>query len=171
MIINDEGKLFGKISIIDIIAILVIVVIGFGIYARFVSAKNNSAETANIETETTARKIEYTISVKAVDRGMADALSKGGTISDEESGEYLGEVKEVNETDATIQFQATNNRIKEVDIPDKYDVTITVLLDGKTDNAGYYTQKGTVLTVGSEHVFATKYAKVSGKIMSIKETE
>ena len=32
--INKEGKLFGKISIIDILAVLAIIIAGFGIYSR-----------------------------------------------------------------------------------------------------------------------------------------
>ena len=35
MIINKEGKLFGKISIVDIAVVLIVILLAIGIYTRF----------------------------------------------------------------------------------------------------------------------------------------
>ena len=37
---NKNGKLFGKISIIDIIVVVCIVVLAFGLYAKFTSSSD-----------------------------------------------------------------------------------------------------------------------------------
>ena len=46
-----DGKLFGKISIIDIIVVLCVIVLAFGIYAKFTSNSDavSSSEKAKIE--------------------------------------------------------------------------------------------------------------------------
>ena len=35
MIINKEGKLFGKISVVDILVVVLLVVAAFGVYTKF----------------------------------------------------------------------------------------------------------------------------------------
>ncbi len=41
MIINKEGKLFGKISIVDIAVVLIVILLAIGIYTRFSGIKRS----------------------------------------------------------------------------------------------------------------------------------
>lgn len=161
MFINKDGKLFGKISIIDIIVVLAIIVAAFGIYNRFSSA--------NAKVATVTQQIEYTLSVKDVRLGTVEALQNKSPIYDATTKEYLGEITDVSYTNAISAKTMQNGEIKNLEIPEKYDVTVTVKVDGKVNNSGYYTANNIMLTAGSKHVIYSKYAKTTGEIMSIHE--
>ncbi len=161
MIVNKEGKLFGKVSIIDIIVVLAIVVAALGIYNRFVSSGS--------KVETVTQKIEYTMIVKGVRQGTVDALAKGGKVYDAETKEYFGEIIGSEHTVATDYEEMPNGEIVSVELPEKFDVTVTVNIDGKVNDSGYYTGTNAPITIGSRHVFYSKYAKTTGEIMSVKE--
>ena len=47
MIINKEGKLFGKISIVDIAVVLIVILLAIGIYTRF--SGNTKVVVSNVE--------------------------------------------------------------------------------------------------------------------------
>lgn len=163
MFIDKEGKLFGKVSIIDIIVILAIVVAAFGVYNRFASA--------NSKVETVTQSIEYTMIVKGVRQGTVDALGKGGQVFEATTKEYFGEIVETDYAGAVDYEEMQNGEIKNVELPEKYDVTVTVRIDGKVNDSGYYTGSNAVLNVGSRHIFYSKYAKTTGEIMSVKEVQ
>ena len=163
MFIDKEGKLFGKVSIIDIIVVLAIVVAAFGVYNRFASA--------NSKVETVTQNIEYTMIVKGVRQGTVDALEKGGQVFEATTKEYFGEIVGTDYVAAVDYEEMLNGEIKSVELPEKYDVTVTVRIDGKVNDSGYYTGSNAALNVGSRHVFYSKYAKTTGEIMSVKEVQ
>ena len=160
---NKDGKLFGKISIIDIIVILAIIVAGFGIYNRFSSA--------NAKVATVTQQIEYTMEINDVRMGTIEALQKKGKVFDATTKEYLGEITDVSYVDAVSPRTMANGEIKNLEVPEKYDATVTLRVDGKVNSSGYYTSNNIILTVGSKHVFYSKCAKTTGEIMSIKEVK
>ncbi len=161
MFINKEGKLFNKISIIDIIVIIALIVAGFGIYARYLSP-NQKVSTVN-------QKIEYTMLIKDVRRGTVSALEKLGPIYSDETKEYLGEIINVSAEQATKSMEMPNGEFKLMILPDKFDVTITVNVDGKVNSEGFYTSTNQAITVGSNHVLNAKFVKTTGEIKNIRE--
>lgn len=162
--INKEGKLFGKISIIDIVVILAIVVAAFGVYSRFF--------VGNEKVETAASHIEYTMKVKEVRMGTVDALKNymGGITSDS-TKEYMGEIVDVTYSEATKSVELANGTITETTLPERYDVIVTVRVDGKINDSGYYTATNQALTAGSNHVFCSKAAKTTGTILDVYEVK
>ena len=161
MIIDKQGKLFGKISIIDIIVVLAVVVIGFGLYVRFTSS--------GPKVETVTQKIEYTMIVKDVREGTVNALKKGGNMYDTTTKEYIGTIVDAVPAAAIGYESLENGEFVATELPEKFDVTVTVQLDGKVNSTGYYTSNNATLTVGSRYLFTSKYAKTTGEIMDIKE--
>ena len=92
-----DGKLFGKISIIDIIVVLCVIVLAFGIYAKFTS---NSDAVSSSE----KAKIEYVYKVKGVRDFTIDAFKKGGPVYDQDTKEYMGEVTGVRSAQPNTHF-------------------------------------------------------------------
>ena len=68
MIINKEGKLFGKISIVDIAVVLIVILLAIGIYTRF--SGNTKVVVSN------GQKIECTFVVKNLRQYSVDALKR-----------------------------------------------------------------------------------------------
>ncbi len=162
--INKEGKLFGKISIIDILVILAIVVAAFGIYTRFF--------VGNERVETAASHIEYKLKVQEVRIGTVEALEKyKGAVYDTTTKEYLGDIVAVEYTDAKKAVETVSGQMQEAALPERYDCMVTVRVDGKVNSSGYYTSTNQALAAGSSYVFESKAAKTTGRIYDIYEVK
>ncbi len=163
MFINKEGKLFNKFSIIDLLVILAIAVAILGIYLRF-----GTTET-RVATET--QSIEYTILVEDVRIGTAEALSKPSPITNATTKEFAGNILSAEYTEATEGKELPDGRIVAMTVPEKYDVKVTVQVDGKANASGFYTPSNQAITVGSTLFFSSKYASTSGTIIDVKELD
>lgn len=163
MFINKEGKLFGKISIIDIIVVIAIALGGCGIYMRFVKPNEKVA--------TASSTIEYTIRVAGVRKGTVDALSHLSPIYSCETKEYLGETVAIEYTEATDNKIMSNGEIKALAVPERYDVLLTVRVDGSINSSGYYTTTNQAIYAGASHTFNSKYAQTTGRIVEVHEAE
>ena len=114
MIINKDGKLFGKISVIDILAVLIIVVLIAGIASRF-SGKSNVVVSSG-------EKIKCTFLVKNVREYTADALKQGGPVYDKTSKEYIGEIVDVKQTEGKFKVNMADGSFKDAVPQEKYNV-------------------------------------------------
>ncbi len=150
MIINKEGKLFGKLSIIDLLAIILIVVMIVGFSGRFLSG----GRTVTTSTE----KIRYVIRVEAVRQYTVDALKKGGPVFDHTTKEELGKVVDVTTEPARVESPLADGTIARVNVPDEYNAYVTVEVDGKVDDSGYYTKGNRQIGAGARFTMNTKYA-------------
>lgn len=159
MFINKEGKLFGKVSIIDIFVIIVLIVAAFGIYTRFF--------TVNERVSVTGKEIEYKIKVEMVRQSTFDALSKGGPVYDSTTKEYMGEITGVTSEDCYVEQKLADGSFSNSLIPDRMNVIVTIRVDGSASDMGYYTSDNKYLAAGSGFVIASKYAETQGKIISI----
>ena len=74
MFINEKGKLFGKISIIDIVVVIGIAIAVWGLYAKYTAP-------AAKEIATEDQTIEYTVKVKGVRQGTVDALTRSKAVT------------------------------------------------------------------------------------------
>lgn len=162
--INKDGKLFGKISIIDILVVLLIAVAALGVYSRFF--------VGNEKVETASSHIEYTLKISGVREGTFDALKTfKGPLYDTTTKEYLGEIIDVTAKNAVSSVDTANGLIKETTLPDRFDVIATVRVDGKINSSGYYTATNQVIAAGGTLTFTSKAAKTSGTIVDVYEAK
>lgn len=161
MIINKEGKLFGKVSVIDIFVVLVIAVMAFGVYTRFFSGGTKA--------DVTNTKIEYKIKVKSVRQGTVDALKKGGAVYDTQTKEYMGRIVSTAEEPCLEEQKLLDGSYVMSEVPERQNVIVTLSVDGATNASGYYTSENKPLYVGSTFVIATPYAETTGEIVSVGE--
>ena len=158
MIIDKNGKIGGKISIIDVFAIIIVVVAVLGISIRYFSSPSKSARERV--------KLSYVVEIEGVRKYTVDAMCKKGIVVDAKQKCKIGEITDVTYEPQTIeQFDADGN-ILYPEVPNKYTIRITVLSEGKESENGYYVGNDTVLSVGSTISLATKYANSSGKVLS-----
>lgn len=163
MLINKDGKLFGKVSIIDIAVILLILTAAFGVYTRFTVSDQ--------KVSTSAQTIEYRILVRGIRQGSVDALTKGGMLYNESTKEYMGNIIGVESAEATDERTLTSGEIVMARIPDKFDAVVTVQVEGSVNDTGYYTESNRTITVGSTYSLRTKYAQTSGEIVHVGTVE
>lgn len=161
MIIDKNGKIGGKISVIDIFAVLILLVAVLGITLRFYSAPSKSARERV--------KLSYVVEIEDVRKYTVDAIAKKGIVVDAKQKTEIGEITDVlYEAYKKEEFDSDGNLVY-AEVPNKYVIRITVSSEGKESENGYYVGNDTELAVGSTVSFATKYANSSGKVRSIEK--
>ena len=163
MIIDKNGKIGGKVSIIDIFAVIVLVVAVLGITFRFTSVPSKNARERV--------KLSYVVEIDGIREYTVNALNKQGVVIDAKQKCLIGEITDViSKKQKMEQFDASGN-IVYAEVPNKYSAEVTILSDGKESESGYFVGNDTVLSVGSDISIATKYVNSSGKVKSIKKID
>ncbi len=160
-LIDEKGKLFGKINIIDLCVVLV-VVLAFSLFAlKKVSLK---------KTENAGAEITYTVNVKSIRIQTVNELenSKGMNAFMGKTGEALGVIGEVSPKEAQdFVVDKNGNYVKTVQ-PDRYDVTITITTTGTENANGVFTEGGKQLFIGEDVTISTNNIETTGEVTSIE---
>lgn len=160
---DKNGKLFGKVSIIDLLVVLAVIVGIAGFSMRFLS---DAAE--NVVEKT---KFEYVVEIEDVRKFTVEALEKKGLVTEKKSGGIIGEIVNVESKPFEVKLAMSNGRLVNVDVPEKFVVSVTVVGEGNETAGGYYIGENVELSVGSTVTMASKYANSTGKVKSIKIIE
>lgn len=164
MIINKDGKLFGKISVIDIAAVLIVVILAAGIYMRF----GGKAATSVVSD---SRPVECTFFIKNVRMFTIEALEKSDKVYDKTSKAYIGDIVDVRYEDGMYQVNMADGTFEPVAPDERYNAYVTVRFDGKASDDGYYTKANKYLGAGSSVVINTKYAQCESTVYKIGDAE
>jgi len=160
---DKNGRLFGKISIIDLFVVLLVVAVLVGIGIRYGAKATTAVQSSE--------KFECVIEVANVREFTVKALEKGGIITDKKSEIELGEIVSV-ETEPTL-FQSTtaDGRIVDAELPERYTCRVTIIANGKVSDDAYIMDDSNELSVGRNIDIYSKYVKTSGDIKSVKMLE
>ncbi len=160
MILDKNGKIGGKFSIIDAGVILIILIVAAGIFVRF-----SSGMTTAVKSD---KEFEYKVEVTGVRQYTIDALNKKGKITDKKSEMNLGEITNVEVTPAKTQSVTASGEIITTDLPDRYSCIVTIRARGKESDDSYIMNDSTELSVGGGTNIFSKYVRTSGEIISVK---
>ena len=156
-IIDRNGRLFGKISVIDVIVILAIIVMAAAIYVKTHKPQTGS----NVATTT----IVYQMSVENQPEYMLDAIQVGDQIYDKErsTGGSLGTITDIQVSDGTYEIVPAQGR---------YNLLLTIEGQGLIDeNENYLLNRVYNLGVNSSREFNNKYGLFLGRIVSIEAAQ
>jgi hypothetical protein len=163
MILDKNGKIGGKVSIIDIGVILIVLVVIIGIFARFGSSMTSAVQSNE--------KFEFTVKVTGVRQFTIDALNKKGKITDKNSEMDLGEITDVEIVPTEFQSTTASGDIVFTDLPERYTCYVTIVATGKESDDSYIMDDTSELSVGRTIDIKSKYVSTSGEIMSVKVVE
>ncbi len=161
--LKQDGKLFGKISIIDIGALLAAIVLIVGIAIRF--SGNEAVQV------TAGKNLECVVLVENVRQYNVDALKKGGAVFDKETKEYIGEITEVTSQPATHLLTMADGSCREVLLENRYDAYVTIAFSGKVSDTGYYTDTNRQMSVGASLNMNAKFSQCESKIQEVRLAE
>lgn len=161
-IIDEHGRVFGKLSIIDFFVILIVLCVGAALYVKFDVLQATSV-TASTD------KITYQISLTGVRSYTVDALKAGDSLYDKSNGGgyAIGVIKDVQVTDAKKAVAILDGTTVLGNYIGRYDVTLTVEADGSRSNGRYLVNKTYELNAGSSRTFYTKYCTFEATIAEI----
>jgi hypothetical protein len=157
-LIDEKGKLFGKINIIDIAILLIIIGVGFFAVEYFLPSKDKGAVN---------RKINYEIELLQSTREFADMVKLGDEIRESIKGDYLGKiVKTEIRPSSIITANTQEGRFIKTELPSMYDVIITLEADGlETEKS--ITAENQEIKVGKRVFVKGKGYAGSGYILAI----
>lgn len=116
---DNKGRLFGRINIVDLIIILLIILIAVGGYVFFFGGSDKQV--------TDTGKVMYDFEITNVNKDFVDAITPGDPIRDNVRGNELGTVvSKVSRKATMLNEDLINGRYVIADVPDSYDVVITI---------------------------------------------
>lgn len=161
-IIDHNGRLFGKISIVDVIVILVVAVMAAALYVKTNTLTHTSTA---IENET----ITYQIYCRGLPAYVEDSVQVEDLIYDEDrpSSGCLGTITAVEVLPGTEQVTFDDGTVEEVSAEDTVNLCLTIEGEGLVDGKRYALNRIYDLGVNSARNFVTTYARFTGTVISI----
>lgn len=159
-IIDNKGKIFGKLNLIDLICILLVIAAIVLIAVKVTSTvSNNTCD------------IEYTVQIKGVRMPTVDALNSANDFIVKKAKDTripAGTIISVTYVPATTTVQHDNGEYEIIPQPEKYDVTITVNAKATVSAKGYFVGSYQVLC-GDEIELSNGKCETSGVVKSLTE--
>ena len=129
-IIDDKGRLFGIINIIDLfISILLIVLIGFGAYKIF---RVNPTVAVNTQ------KVTMVYFIQEVRDVTYNAIEEGEIAKDYDKNSVYGKIIKKEALPAKKMAETADGRFVEAEIPNRFDVKIYIEGDAVISKTGVY---------------------------------
>lgn len=161
-IIDSNGRLFGKISIIDVLVILVVAVMAFALYTK----SNTLTVTASSTPGTT---ITFTALAENLDMQVADAIAVGDKLYDDDhaTGGAIGVITSVEKLPATEVEKLTQGEYVMLTNPDGANVQITVECSGIINEGRYSINRVYELGVNAKRNFYTPFSIFEARVTEI----
>ena len=164
LLIDNKGRLFGKFNILDLFIIVMIIVLGVGGFYKV--RKVNLTDVDIIK----PKPVELKIIVMEREKLGVDMIKEGDILKEYDTGIVLGEIKNIEVNPASTEVATIDGEIKIAEIPDRYDLLITV--DAKamiTENSIMSGNKE--LRIGNKLVLRTKTYALDSIVLAVNKKE
>ena len=162
-LIDENGRLFGVISIVDVIVIVIALALIGAIYAKF-----HVLEKTSTTTPTTA--VTYQVKVSTVRSAAVETIREGDTVYSS-TGVELGTVAGISTEPAQRSTPLSDGTLVLAPIENRIDMYLTVETPATISGGRYYINKTFELNVNREPSLLTKYNSFGGIITSLAESD
>ena len=161
-IIDKNGRLFGKISVIDVLVILVVVLL-----AAALGFKGNQTQTSG---SASSIPITFQLQVSGVRSYIADALREGDLLYDldRDSGGALGRVASIEILPATRMATFYDGTKAEVPVEDSVSLLLTIEGEGIISDNRYLVNRVYNLGVNTTRNYCTAYTQFTATVTAIQ---
>lgn len=161
MLLDEKGKLFGKISIVDIgVLLIVIALLSGGYYKFFMVDKNSNA--AKFDT------LEYKILVEEVRQQSVDAIVIGADIYDVKTDSPMGKIMSKEVLPSTDQLTKADGTMVIAEKPGKFNVLVTIQVPGIETKYGFRANGRMDLNREFQQVMDTQMIVLETKVVDVK---
>lgn len=163
-IMDRNGRLFGKVSIIDVLVVLVVVVMAIALYM-----KNNTLE-ASKTGESSNTPIVFVVEAENVHLNVVDAIQVGDKVYDKDrsSGGAIGVITAVEEIDASKVEKLDNGTYARLTNENARNLIITIEGSGSVTNGRYAINKIYEIGVNAARNFYTSHAVFTASVIDIQ---
>ncbi len=163
-IIDREGRLFGKISVIDVVVLLVVVILAGALYV-----KTNHRSITSMSAQDTP--ITYTFKVVGARNYVANAIQEGDVVYDqdtENTGGSLGTIVKIERVPAErlVEFQ-DGVILDNVPIEDSSNLILTIEGSGLVEGNKFLLNRIYPLGINANRNFCTTYAQFTGIVTDV----
>ncbi len=167
MFIDKKGKLFGKVSFVDILIILAVIVCAAGVYVRFVA----QPEKVQVQTQTFTYKVRVSdIRIMTVE-GLEQSIGTTFLLNEKGRSDVLGTLIDVETMHYKEPIVKNDSTAVMAEKPMKYEAILTMQIDGIVNDSGYYTTDLKNIGIGGDLLMVNKYISTSGKVTEITEVK
>jgi len=158
-IIDKNGRLFGKISVIDVLVILVLIVMAAAVYVKTNHREITGTTNSNIP-------ITYQIRVQGVRSYVGEAIQVGDHLFEDgrTTGGSLGEITDIQVLPGEKLTELNNGTLAVVPMEDCVNLLLTLEGEGIISEGRYLLNRVYDLGVNSSRTYNTKYAQFSGTV-------
>lgn len=151
--IDKNGKLFGKINIIDLLIILVVIAALVFVGLKVLAPKSGSGDAVQTS------KVQISFYATGVELGMDDALTEDAPIYEDLTNVSLGQLKSWS-VEPAYEYQASaNGESVKVEIPNNYFVNMTAEVNGNVTSDGLHIGSS-LYCVGAHYTIHVGTAKI-----------
>jgi hypothetical protein len=161
-IIDEHGRVFGKVSIIDFLVVLIAIVLGVALYVKY-----NVLEVTSVAGKTDT--FSYTITIYGAREYAVDGLQIGDALYDKNGsgGNTVGSITDKKVTDATKASELLDGTVVMGKYEGRYDITLTITANGAVSGGRYLVNKTYEVNTNSIRNFYTKYCAFEATISEI----
>ena len=162
-IIDHNGRLFGKVSIIDVLVVAVVLVLAVAL-----NVKNNHL--SHTSTSVTNLPITYQVQVSGVRGYVADAIRTEDKMFDQDrsSGGTLGKIVDIEVLPSAKMAEFNDGTVDVVPAEDCVNLLLTIQGEGIVSEGRCLLNRIYDLGVNSSRNFYTKYAQFTGTVTGIQ---
>lgn len=157
-IVDEQGRLFGKVSVIDVAVVLIVIVMGVALYMK------NNQLSASSTTSASNGTIYFTAQMIQVSDYIIDAIQVGDKVYDADrvSGGAIGEITEIELLPSTQTVGTSQGDFVVATCEDARNVRFTVKCKGSIQDGRYSINRVYQLGVNANRNFYTPYVTLSG---------
>lgn len=160
MIVDEKGKIFGKVNIIDMAAVLLAFALIGGIYYKFLIESKSVTE---------LDVLRYQVVVEEIRRPSVDALNKTVEVYDERTGSYMGEIIDKTVVPAHDYIEKIDGTIVKARVPGKYDMKLIIEAPGLETEHGFFVNGNIEIKRGSKLKLTSKLIAVEAQVEDIEK--
>ncbi len=164
MLIDRKGKLFGKISIIDALVILLIFSAALGAYYKFFMI-DKAGTAGKMDT------LQYEVRIRGIRQTTVNSVTDGANVFDSQTGNSIGKVISREYTPSLDYVAKTDGTFVLAEKPERYDMTVTIETPGVESPLGYFANGSIEIKRGSGIKLKTKLIEFESQVIDVKKVE
>ncbi|MCK9478144.1 MAG: DUF4330 domain-containing protein [Firmicutes bacterium] len=162
----SNKKPFGKFNVIDLAVVIAILIIAAGVYVRFFGSPT--------KTVVQSTDFFYTFEVKSIRESNLIGLEKsinGKIYLNEKITSDMGTLLKVESKPAVDLLETADGKQVLVNIPERFDAVLTIKLNGRINESGFFTPTLKHISAGIEYNIKSKWSAVFGKVLRVRQED
>lgn len=166
-LIDAQGRLFGVISVVDIVAVLVVAGLALMLANRFITPKNSTHyDSSGSGVNANDAKITFVLCLSGMRETSAESIQPGDKVYNTAGGSLMGEVVETRREPFMQLVDNMDGTLKKLPTQDYCDLYVTIEGRCSVVDGHCYLDGASELVRNVTVSFVTRYVAVSGRLIS-----